>query len=946
MRISIAGSDSHHNIYQQASSAPNKPAIAQFYPQYPYGSAPALVGAGAAYTIHSQMELTAKEDICAGTQVSITIPRGSGMTTPVSGVAKDTKITLSQVETGHAIVAIGTPDMILSRGDQFAGLSGRSIQVTLDNSRRADYSGLPWAPIRTIATNFVYLDGFRTISGSDRLQNTVTLFSGYGSIKRTSIKDDAAFAIKGARLDHSKNINANPQDRDQDIWLTVSKTSNQNVGAIRPVLKKGSYLQLDEEILRFTGEQASGVKDITLPQTVGVGCRLNGANCGAGQNCATVTFSGCSDNPSVSVIFTGGAITSFSTLYRGACMDEERAKLTGTLVLSAGTTCTISPACGTGCKFFQAWAFNDVIKVKRGQFSTALADLTCHAEQPCTHWLLPGTVYLENGGLNALQYTSSANELNLANGQSVKIGYSDIADTVVAGDHVTSIRLPQTVGTNCQKEVVPGVTQLCTDGMLCAKVSFSGCSVNPEASLTFGDGAITAVVLSGADDRHGQSVCHFGQTLVGSIVLEDDVQCDVVPACGIGCIGVPDTDKDTLIIKYRTTWTDQAHTSGVDVVRVHSAQRIGYQVALVPPTVCTILQDPQSLLPGQCASDPKAGNVFSWIDPMTGGILASMYATEDGLKSLCLDFESGGPGKYPSACTTSCENRTTDGGLIASQPLNITLEFSPDLDNSTNLTVAMSMPITFNTAYNASARRNAPQGYEYRLNGDCRCPSSKGSMVNCNISTSGIYQAHLIEVGKCKSLELQSNNMLLIGILVGVASLFVLLLSCYFYDKSCRTSSDAKDADGESKARDLEADNSYEGPVFVGRPVPLTPTMPPYSVMPAANVSPVPINSPLQPWNSNAHLNRGASPVLMPEAAMWNHSNSFHISSLPATLTPAARPGRSPVFNMSAGMPRRGDRSGSPARRQEDGELRPSPSHQSVSSEGRAARPSRMPYGV
>lgn len=949
MQISIAGSDSYHSIYQQESSTPNNPAVAHFYPKYPHGSAVSShVGAGAAYTILSQIELTAKEDICAGTKVIITIPQGSGITTPGSGVGKDTKIMLSQVKFGFAKASVGSLDTVSSAGEEFVGIQGRRIPVTLEDSLDSDYDGLPWAPMHIGTTNFVFVDGFRTMSDLDPVQKTATLFTGYGSIKKTNIRDSAAFNIKGARLDHSKNINADSHD----IWLTLSKNASEGASSIRPALKRGSYLQLGDEILRFTGDQASGVKTITLPQAVGEGCELDGTECNAGQTCATITFTGCSDNPSLSVVFEGGKVTSFSTLYRGACTDAEKAGLTGILTLSAGATCTTDPFCGTGCKFSEAWASNDVINMKRGQFSSPLSALTC----PCTNWLIPSSVYLENGGLSTLQYSTSVSELNLANKQSVKIGYSEIADTVVAGDHVISIGLPQMVGANCRKEV-GGVTKTCNIGDTCAKILFSGCSVNPEASLNFGDGAITAVALSGsADERYGQSICHSGQTLVGVIVLEAGVNCDVAPACGSGCSGALDADKDTLIIKHRSAVTDQPHSSGEDVLRVHSTERIGYQIALVPPTLCT-LKDPKTFLPGQCASAPKAGTVLSWIDPSTGGTLASMYATADGLEALCLDLELGGQIIYPSACSISCDNRTADGGLIASKPINITLKFLQDLDDSKNLTVVLSMPITFNTAYNASSRRDAPQGFEYRLNGDCKCPSSAGSTVTCNINKTGTFQAKLIEVDKCsqKPAKGGADTVLLVVVLGGVAGLFVALLACYLYDKSCRMPPE-KEADGECNQRDLEADNAYEGPVFVGRPVPLTPTIQPYSVMPAANVSPVPIITPAQPLNPI--FIQGASPALMPEPATWNNSNSFFMSSLPPTLTPARQAGRSPGFDTSSGRGAYhygGERSSSPVRRQENGERRHesgelgSPRQHlpaSVSPEDRPTRLTRMPYGV
>jgi len=70
--------------------------------------------------------------------------------------------------------------------------------------------------------------------------------------------------------------------------------------------------------------------------------------------------------------------------------------------------------------------------------------------------------------------------------------------------------------------------------------------------------------------------------------------------------------------------------------------------------------------PGECASAPKAGQVVAWIDPSMGSILVYMYATEDGLSFLCLDFESRILPDYPAECAISCDNQTAEGNLIAS----------------------------------------------------------------------------------------------------------------------------------------------------------------------------------------------------------------------------------------------------------------------------------------
>ena len=912
MQISIEGSGSYHSIYQQRASAPQQPAVAHFFPKYNYGANQAsAVPAGAMYAIVSQIELTSKENICAGTKISITVPGGSGIISPPGGIQDDTKIMLSHVKMGNAQAAIGTPDTIA------AGMvpSSTHITVTLDDTRPT-YFGLPWAPVRMPPlSNAVFIDGFRTIVESNETANKVTLMTGYGPMRKTRLSSDAAVEMKGAKLNHMKNVEQNSE------WLTLS-----SVASMSPALVEGSYLQLEDEILQYTGIKAAAVQSITAPQTRGSGCKdRNGAACGANGECASISASNCKDAPLTTVLFSDGAVQGFALRYGGACPEVTSSKFE--ITLADGVSCETDPSCGAGC-LGSLTAERNVIKVQRAQFSSVATELKTCETTKCENIVKPSSVYVESNGLSSLLYTSSINELNHAKEQSVKIGYKQIVDTVVAGN-VTSITIPQTTGTNCRVVSDGAAGALCT-GSGCASVLFSGCSINPEASPTFTNGVITAVeVKSGG-------ICQAGEVLVGNIVVGSKTECTQDPACGTGCKSSLGTSRDVLIIKHRPVdkTSDITHEPGDEVVRVHPVEsNIGYKIVMVPPTLCAVgvgkSTNLSALSPGQCAPAPKAGSVVSWIDPETGDVLASMYAVEDGLLSLCLDFTSDNDKPYyPPACAESCDNRTADGNYVASKPVNISLQYE---GNRTSIGVVLTMPITFNTA---RGRRAAPKGGEFRLNGDCKCPSSKDSFVNCTIQSSGVYQAHLMEDSKCAN---DSVNVL--ALVLGVTAGLVVLLACgyaYYTRRAPKAEPVQKEVEPE------EGGDGYEGPVFVGRPVPLTPTMQPLAVFPP-NISPAPINISVS-GGAPEHANR--SPVLAADAAGWNNSNSY-VGSLPATLTPAARPGSSPRLSMlSSGVPP--NPSEFPSRGRDEGLSMSSPRQRSVSPDSRRSPPrsARVPYGV
>ena len=1018
MQISIDGSDIYHNIYQQTGSSSGQPAVAYFYPKYKAASRekPNLypsVSAGTAYVIHSQVEVTAKRDVCAGTKVTITIPSGSGIVTPDAGIPKDIPIRLSQVRTGLSTAAIGTPDSITSLNDENrTGLQEELVgspQVALDLPTSYQYEGLPWAPTNIPPkNNFVFVDGFRSILRYNLTERLALLLRGYGPVKKTELycdpqtgtDDEKCLLLKGTTLQHWRNIDANSND----IWLTLSSGG---VSAIRPALVKGSYVQLQNELLRFTGELASAVLTFDPPTKPGKECILSGERCSSTNTCGSIIFTGCSDNPSVSVIFVNGSISSLQVNYGGACTDSEKVTLKGTLTLSSGVQCDETPAdpvinCGTGCNV--GWSDKNVIKVKRTQFSTSAASLICTKASPCSDWIKSSTVYLKDFGLDALLYTSSSKELALVNQQSIKIlNQNKVADTVVGGDHVVSVTAPQTVGSKCQK-FIAGAKEMCKDGVQCATISFAGCSVNPQAIIIFSNGAISDVRLDGSLDsgRFGQSICQRGETLIGTIRLENGVECDVAPACGTGCQALLDPAKDTLIIKHRMTRpvndTDVVVATKSDVVRVHTPlPNVGYQILLVPPTLCTVSSS--NLLPGQCAPSPKAGSVVKWMDPATGSLLASMYATKDGLASVCLDLLSSGSGNNMldwTACDTSCQNTTTNGDLIASKPVLISLRYLNN--NITDISVVLTMPITLNKAYGnlsgestalvskvSGSRRAATANFEYRLNGNCTCPASANSSVNCTIRESGLYQASLMKTDKCNAVGGRDMTSIIVAsVLGGLAGLlcffFVLYAFCRLYRKKrAEQSSVTKDV---TKDRLEQSSEVEEGPIYVGRPVPVTPTMQPHGTMSLGasqvplRASPVPLMMPLIPpvtvtrppvvtprrggheldYPPMSSLpaygsgNFGASPVLPTEAGSWDNSNSFQLAGPPATYTPSARPDRSPFLSKPRSMP--GPHNGGPgveSQRRGTRDASPSPprtrEHVDFSSSPQAP-PSRVPYGV
>jgi len=254
------------------------------------------------------------------------------------------------------------------------------------------------------------VDGFRTITQSvnasvnaDPTYTLATLVTGYGPIRKTKLlqlnsevdnRTSAALgSMLGTQLQQSKTI----EPDSNDMWLTLTSAAR-----IQPPLQKGSFLQLKDELLRFTGEKASGVGLFTLPDEVGKGCKINDKLCGADSDCASIDFDGCSEKPMVSLVFSEGKIVELRVLCRGACTAEQRARLTSSLMLRARVTCTTNPTCGNSCSLGPQDFADNVIQVQRTQFSTSATQLTCNFDAVCRDWVKSSTLYLENIGLRSL----------------------------------------------------------------------------------------------------------------------------------------------------------------------------------------------------------------------------------------------------------------------------------------------------------------------------------------------------------------------------------------------------------------------------------------------------------------------------------------------------------------------------------------------------------------
>jgi len=168
------------------------------------------------------------------------------------------------------------------------------------------------------------------------------------------------------------------------------------------------------------------------------------------------------------------------------------------------------------------------------------------------------------------------------------------------------------------------------------------------------------------------------------------------------------------------------------------------------------------------------------------------------------------------------------------------------------------VPLVFNVNGSIpSRRRKAPAGYEYRLNGLCECPASDSDEVTCNVVTSGKYQAVLLSSTKCDPSTGLSGGAIA-GIVVGVVAAVLLMGLLWYY---CRKPS--------TKEKNIE-----EGPVYVGRPVPLTPQQ----------LAPSPV---MIPMDYSAPLAAQGSPM-MPTQLMEPLPNTYTPGSYPAQLMPMA----------------------------------------------------------
>ena len=146
----------------------------------------------------------------------------------------------------------------------------------------------------------------------------------------------------------------------------------------------------------------------------------------------------------------------------------------------------------------------------------------------------------------------------------------------------------------------------------------------------------------------------------------------------------------------------------------------------------------------------------------------------------------------------------------------------------------------------------------------------------------------------------------------------------------------------------------FEGPVFVGRPVPIPPNIYSSAGMPQ-NATEVP-TTPV-PLSASAIQTSwcGQSAAFAPDTAGWNDANTFFSANLPASFTPegSGPQGSSPLFSMPAStLQNRVNRPVPPTPVQGDGELVSLrfpdvlPHGSSVSQGSRSPLRTRIPYGV
>ena len=768
MSIKIEGSVNLHTIYHQTPGKSGA-AVAYFYPKYKIGEAQATnVPSQAVYEIIPRIELVAKSNICPGVRVNISIPQSAGLVLPSNGVRG---ATFSLIKTGMSTAfQIGTPVDVVTTGTEYSGETGRIVPLSLDKSA-FDYAGYQIAPHALPSPWFPYIDGYRYISTVHPSSNAYAMLTGYGSVKKSalySVPSGYSGKIIQAQLDQRRAILA--ETASSSIWLAFDSAS---LASMQPKLVQGSIIQLKQELLQFTGYIADSIESLEAPKLTG--CRRGQEVCGHLADCFSVTFapSACTSMPSVHVIFSQGNFSHFSFESRGVCTNTERDMMGDkfNVVASDGVSCQedVADYCAGGrCKV--SWNGNfSTLNLRRSMFSSPPADLSsCSETNPCVDTVSPSAVYLEEGGIEMLQYTKSSDELKGENGQGqeIRIGFAETVQTVAAGDQVVAIGLPQFIGSQCQN----AANVLC-DGTSCATVIFSGCDLNPTASVMFSNGVVTGIEIDQGRIRGSPnpdwltnirspsnltgSLCSRDSHLLGTIQMNSDVKCVAAPACGNGCQPTLDNFSDLLLIK-RVVHDPMDFTGGpMDVLRVHSLQSdFGFKVVLVPDTR---LERPlNSLSPGEILAFPVAGTVYSWIDDATGELIARLTPSA-GIFNLLVKYAVENDGSaviYPDDCLETCDNRGMGGFPIGSR--RATIEF--EKNSSAAVDVLLSLP----TIYNNNETRNRGQsgrrllapvaGFEFRINGNCDCPTNiDNAFTECSIQQPGNYQAVLVPDLHCSA---------------------------------------------------------------------------------------------------------------------------------------------------------------------------------------------------
>lgn len=928
MSIKIEGSSGLHTIYHQSSGTYGS-AVAYFFPKYKNGFPQATsVPSQALYEILPQIELISKSDICPGVRVNLTIPQGSGVMVSPSGLKG---ATLSIVKAGVASAfTVGTPVDIASPSVHYSGSTGRSVSFSLEQT--VDHTGYEIFPSKLPSRWYPFVDGHRYISSYKPVPKTLDIFTGYGRVKNTSLFSAPMLysgSVVQAKLDQRKAISP-VAATGSTVWLAFNPASLANM---QPQVVRGSIVQLKSELLQFTGDVADRIESLRAPSLTS--CRKGQILCGASDSCFALQFTGgsCTDMPSASVILQGGNFSSITIQYRGICTSAERAQMAATynLVPAPGVFCSESVGnnfCSNGgCEVLWSDEFS-ILKFQRAMFSSSPAAIsTCSEANPCTDKVSPSALYLSEGGSNALQYTSSSMELNIENSQKIRLGYMETMQTVRAGDLVTAISTPQFNGSQCKtSDNIP------CSGVSCATISFSGCDLNPAASVVFINGIVSSISIDDSKVRGSltpnwvnssrvppfwaTSLCSTESRLLGSIQLAAEVTCQVAPSCGNGCLPSLDKSKDLLLVKRNADSQTDMNGGSLDVVRVHDVRSdIGYQIVRVSETPLESDIRDLRLSTGATVASPVAGTTYTWIDDISGDLIVGLTPSA-GISNLRAGYATNADGtfvNYPPTCLQSCNITGIGGFPVGSRQLTVTF----DVDNvSMNASVNLSVPTVYNNAAGTNStpsRRAAPDGHEFRINGDCNCPanSAKRSTI-CSIRKSGNFQAVLMPVSVCSlpNITVQTTPVVLssvdsgphvgtivgsvIGSVAGVCIIALLVMRCRKAQEEAakplppskklqELSSTVWNASVQDpsvsqiqtmvkvaptevrkegpvpKARDavLETDKSdepveaeepdesddermdpiEEGPVFVGRPIPLTPDMMAYASHHAPNMT-------------------------------------------------------------------------------------------------------------